>query len=169
MASKNGASVSACFEGRKSQREASFSFFRVMNSIRYTAFLLCFSFLVYGGELRELWERAFQSNPDIQAGRQRVEQSRLKHSEIEEFLDPTVYAGGGRTQRHRALPLSASSYRSLADNMWSAEAGVQVPVYLVVIAIVLVGILFIASLFLKCGTTDSNGSKKFCMKMRVME
>lgn len=99
-----------------------------MNSIRYTAFLLCFSFLVYGGELRELWERAFQSNPGIQAGRQRVEQSRLKHSEIEEFLDPTVYAGGGRTQRHRALPLSASSYRSLADNMWSAEAGVQVPV-----------------------------------------
>lgn len=48
-------------------------------------------------------------------------------------------------------------------------AGIQVPVYMVVIVIVLVGILFIASLFLKCGTTDSNGSKKFCMKMRVME
>lgn len=93
----------------------------------FTVFsLACLS--LPANELMELYQRAESGNPTIQAARERVEQSRLKHESLLEFLDPSVFAAAGATKDSRTLPFSSSSYRYMTDNTLEMQGGVLVPV-----------------------------------------
>ena len=95
---------------------------------RFIAIIGLACLLSSADELSELFRRAEASNPSLQAARERVEQSRQKHEELLEFLDPSLFAAAGVTKDARALPLSPLAYRTLTDHAAELQGGVQVPI-----------------------------------------
>lgn len=95
-------------------------------------FLLFFMFCafcrpLFANELGELLQKAEQHSPALQAGRERIEQALLKHSELLEFFDPALFAAAGRATDYRALPLQ-SNYSVLGSNSLEVQGGLEVPV-----------------------------------------
>lgn len=77
-----------------------------------------------GGELEELLRMAVEHNPKVAAARHRVEQALLKHSELLEFFDASLFAAVGASDNARALPLS-TGYSVLGSNSTDLQAGAE--------------------------------------------
>ena len=78
-------------------------------------------------ELEELVKEAQNTNPAVQASKWRLEQMLLKHEELSEFFDPSLFAALGRADNSRNLPLQ-TGYTSLTNNSTDAQLGIEVPV-----------------------------------------
>ncbi len=99
----------------------------MVSKSRFVFIIGLVSVLLGADELSELFRRAEAGNPSLQAARERVEQSRRKHEELLEFLDPSLFAAAGVTKDSRALPLSPLSYRTLTDHSAELQGGVEIP------------------------------------------
>ena len=86
-----------------------------------------FSSVCAGNELAELLKEGEESNPAVLAAKWKVEQALLKHEELNEFFDPTLFAGVGRADKARGIP-GGSVITSLTNDSYDAQAGFQMPV-----------------------------------------
>lgn len=84
-------------------------------------------FLARADELAEFLREAELANPQVQAASWRVEQAMLKHQELLEFLDPSLYGAVGLADNIRSIPAS-TGYTSLTSNSAEAQLGVQIPI-----------------------------------------
>ncbi|MDD3694944.1 MAG: TolC family protein [Lentisphaeria bacterium] len=89
--------------------------------------LLVFCLRLGADELESLLLLAERNSPSLQAARQRVEQTLLRHEELMEFFDPALFAAAGRATDYRALPLQ-SNYSVLGSNSFEVQGGVEVPI-----------------------------------------
>ena len=91
------------------------------------AVLYITSFICIGGELAELLKEGEESNPAVLAAKWKVEQALLKHEELNEFFDPSMFAGIGRAEKARGIP-GTSTITSLTNDSYDAQIGFEVPV-----------------------------------------
>ena len=100
-----------------------------MNIRTYSFSVLLVALLPFAvcSELDELIKEAQETNPSVQAAKYRMEQMLLKHHELSEFFDPSLFAALGRADTARNLPLQ-TGYTSLTNNSTDLQAGVEVPV-----------------------------------------
>ena len=100
-----------------------------MNIRTYSFSVLLVALLPFAvcSELDELVKEGQGINPSVQAAKYRMEQMLLKHYELSEFFDPSLFAALGRADTARNLPLQ-TGYTSLTNNSTELQAGVEVPV-----------------------------------------
>ncbi|MBQ7178275.1 MAG: TolC family protein [Victivallales bacterium] len=100
-----------------------------MNIRTYSFSVLLVALLPFAvcSELDELVKEGQGINPSVQAAKYRMEQMLLKHYELSEFFDPSLFAALGRADTARNLPLQ-TGYTSLTNNSTELQAGVEVSV-----------------------------------------
>jgi outer membrane protein TolC len=75
-----------------------------------------------GNELLELLQEAEANSPVLNAARARIEQALQQHEELLEFFDTQLYAGAGKGENSRNIPLSGE-YTVLSAESYAIEAG----------------------------------------------
>jgi|LSQX01.3.fsa_nt_gb outer membrane protein TolC len=100
----------------------------ISNVKRYLTILLLLTLALPldANELYDLLNEAAQHSPALLAAKWRVEQQLLRHQELQEFFDPSLYMAAGQAERARSLP-GASGYTNLANNATELQAGIDMP------------------------------------------
>ena len=86
-----------------------------MNIRTYSFSVLLVALLPFAvcSELDELVKEGQGINPSVQAAKYRMEQMLLKHYELSEFFDPSLFAALGRADTARSLPLQTGDRKSV--------------------------------------------------------
>ena len=78
------------------------------------------------GELDAFVQEAEDNNPAIQEARWAVEQALIKHQELLEFLDPSLFAALGHADNSKAVP-GSNHYDSTTNDATELQVGVEIP------------------------------------------
>ena len=77
-------------------------------------------------ELSAYIQEAEDNNPAIQEARWTVEQALIKHQELLEFLDPSLYAALGHADNSKDVP-GSNHYSSTTNDATELQTGVEIP------------------------------------------